>query len=406
MRIIDDYRARNRKLAGPRVLHRHRIEARHSDRVRDALEAACAGPHTLSTEHARQLQPISRMLQQLIDETDGDDDDRVERTLVEAIVTEYDSDAPRLVYADWLLSRGDARGAFINLDIQLASGERVKGKRDRYYKAHKHSILGPVAPLVSWNERFERGFLHSARFSTQRGVLDVPADQRDAMLGDLRWATLRSCQVSGTDDFTEVFRHAPLWSLRHVQRPSLTALLAFADRTRPVPLHSAAITARPDDSPGTWRALARLARPLPGLRELDVMIWGRQGDRVTPPLEFFRSPLVHTLHRISNGDTSTGGVARIDEWLQRMHTARCPVPRVRLLGPELSADIHRQTSGEYTIALTLDHLRHDRVPFDTVAHALRGIPARLVASMSVTWRTISDDASTALRAAMQHLPLT
>lgn len=43
----------------------------------------------------------------------------MEASLLRAVLDSPDDDAPRLVYADWLLERGDARGEYIALLCKL-----------------------------------------------------------------------------------------------------------------------------------------------------------------------------------------------------------------------------------------------------------------------------------------------
>lgn len=73
--------------------------------------------------------------------------------LLAAIVAEPDDVPRRLVYADWLLERGDARGEL----IRLCEQHRAEGRRDETLKArisdlerlHRAHIAGDVAQLAS-----------------------------------------------------------------------------------------------------------------------------------------------------------------------------------------------------------------------------------------------------------------
>ena len=53
--------------------------------------------------------------------------DSIERGLRTAIFANPDDDAPRLVYADWLLERGDPRGEFIQIQCKLGRAIGARG---------------------------------------------------------------------------------------------------------------------------------------------------------------------------------------------------------------------------------------------------------------------------------------
>src|SRR5690606_31171344 len=146
-------------------------------------------------------------------------------------------------------SRNDPRGEFIALDIALTQGKRVKGARDKAFKTHKQALFGPLAGLMSYGEKFERGILTHARISTRKGGLDVGEDRRREILDDLRWAQLRSMDVSYNDaGVAEVFEHAPLLALERLERPGLAALRGFARRSDTVPVKTLGISGSSNDA--------------------------------------------------------------------------------------------------------------------------------------------------------------
>jgi uncharacterized protein (TIGR02996 family) len=80
-----------------------------------------------------------------------------ETELRAAIAAAPDDDAPRRVYADWLVERGDPRGEFIQLGLEvrgLADGERAAAVRRRAELAVAHRR--EWAPVEC--ARFARGF--------------------------------------------------------------------------------------------------------------------------------------------------------------------------------------------------------------------------------------------------------
>jgi len=88
-----------------------------------------------------------------------------EAALLAAIAASPDDDRPRLVYADWLLERGEARGELIQIQIALArsgSGgavdvEAVRARERALLEAHQERWLGtPWDARLTW--LFDRGF--------------------------------------------------------------------------------------------------------------------------------------------------------------------------------------------------------------------------------------------------------
>ncbi len=74
-------------------------------------------------------------------------------------------DAPRLVYADWLLEHGNARGELIQVQCRLAKrlgDARALAKREQQLlHVHEHAWLAPLRPFIrSW--KWRRGFLERA----------------------------------------------------------------------------------------------------------------------------------------------------------------------------------------------------------------------------------------------------
>src|ERR1700722_3776040 len=90
-----------------------------------------------------------------------------EASFLEAIISEPDDDSLRLIFADWLDERGDPRGKFIRVQIELArlsaDDPRLAPLKDRECELlgrHKIAWLGPIGDLVG-EARFGRGLLES-----------------------------------------------------------------------------------------------------------------------------------------------------------------------------------------------------------------------------------------------------
>lgn len=93
---------------------------------------------------------------------------------LKAIVEAPDDDAPRLVYADWLVEQRRVEGEFINLQIQRARGRTTQAARDREAEllaTERTALLGPFAGCMAKSGlRFHRGFLVGGRATS-----NVPA---------------------------------------------------------------------------------------------------------------------------------------------------------------------------------------------------------------------------------------
>src|SRR5580704_9121805 len=101
-----------------------------------------------------------------------------ERRLIEQVLAAPDDDAPRLVYADWLVLRGDPRGEFIQLQCRLAAEPDDANRRamrvaeNKLLAAHETRWLAPLrdalpAPLRFEQYKFEhvRGFVERAKLT-------------------------------------------------------------------------------------------------------------------------------------------------------------------------------------------------------------------------------------------------
>src|SRR5690606_12059130 len=122
-------------------------------------------------------------------------------------------------------------------------------------------------------------------------------------------------------------------------------------------LRSLSVSGGPDDSPEAWAAFGTLARALPQVESIELMIWANEGGRVTPPLACFRGELVRRAHELTCGDERTGGVSRLDEWLERIAASECPVKRLRLIGPERSAEGRQIERGRFEGGLEIARVR-------------------------------------------------
>jgi uncharacterized protein (TIGR02996 family) len=94
----------------------------------------------------------------------------IEATLLAQIRAAPDDDAPRSIYADWLIERGDPLGTFIAL--QLARAQKrdpvVSEEEQKLLDAHWSAWVGEASAIFeSYQVAFERGFWSMARAETR-----------------------------------------------------------------------------------------------------------------------------------------------------------------------------------------------------------------------------------------------
>jgi uncharacterized protein (TIGR02996 family) len=101
-----------------------------------------------------------------------------EESLLAIIGERPDDDAPRQVWADWLLEHGNKWGEYVLAQCELARLKKGKGKRDPRYDEVFHRVLrlkkpnlpkflAPIKPYVS-DYHFERGLLSSVTASAEK----------------------------------------------------------------------------------------------------------------------------------------------------------------------------------------------------------------------------------------------
>lgn len=131
--------------------------------------------------------------------------------LLRAIFSRPKDDAPRRVYADWLLERDDPRGEFINL--QLASTPDPK-RETRLLKAHGKRWLGPFQLKLLRKPVFARGFVAGGVVMSEAlpSALDL---EEWATLDDLHYAFDAFADFPATCAFVRAVRAASRLSVNH-----------------------------------------------------------------------------------------------------------------------------------------------------------------------------------------------
>jgi uncharacterized protein (TIGR02996 family) len=104
-----------------------------------------------------------------------------EAEAIDAVVANPDDDGPRLVYADWLLERGDPRGELIQLQCRRRrrAPDRNAMQREReLLKAHRREWLGPLHEFVKGKAELVRGFLDELELGGSAKLLELRLDPR------------------------------------------------------------------------------------------------------------------------------------------------------------------------------------------------------------------------------------
>jgi len=176
--------------------------------------------------------------------------------LLAAIHAAPDDDAPRAVYADWLVERGDRRGELIAL--QLADGDTRERERE-LLRDHGRSWAGDLGKAFDADGLvFERGFLAGGSLRAKDATyLEDPA---------ARLVTTIHCSES-PDITIPLLRHLP--SLRKLSTSAATAA-ALATHDQPSSITELATWLPYDlNDASVGAALARCAA-LPALRKLRI----------------------------------------------------------------------------------------------------------------------------------------
>jgi uncharacterized protein (TIGR02996 family) len=204
-----------------------------------------------------------------------------EATLLEAIYAAPHDDAPRLVYADFLQEKGDARGEFIALQfarLRASPTAKALAREKSLLVRHRRKWTGKLWEAVyqSHELRFARGFVDDVRLNF-RG-----RDPR-RLAGHPGWSTLRT--LRGSDPWThdetfylhDVFRWLIEW---RDCRLGIVALMLADDRPRRLERLAVAepiLDGRDELTflPPVKRALVE-GRGLPALRHLELTV-GQKG---------------------------------------------------------------------------------------------------------------------------------
>ena len=262
------------------------------------------------------------------------EDPRSSGPLIAAILAAPDDDAPRLVYADWLMERGDPRGELIALQCRPALFEGDVFERAwRLEHAHGAAWQQPIRALAR-----EPGPLHFTRGFIERIQLDaadwIRHSEALCALTPLREIELRKVEV-------------------------LAAALAAPGMQR---IRSLEVRGQKLDG----ARLGDLARvpPLPQLESLALLECGLAGSAVHALAELRAAPRALYLDR----NPAAGGA--LSELLQSPFAARLE----RLSTEYVSLRPHDVTAIARLAALRVLSVDHSELAGPAVAQIARAVP--------------------------------
>jgi uncharacterized protein (TIGR02996 family) len=261
---------------------------------------------------------------------------KTEADLLAAIHADPHSDAPRLVYADYLHERGDPRGELISLQFKPSLTDREKVRERSLLEKHMRKWLGALAPVVSSTEaysktRFERGFLAVADLYLNCAK-KLPLTYRAP-----EWATVR--EVLGAQS-PLVLQNVKLPSLRHIDGASPATLSELA-RRGPYPgftdLTLWLVELGPATSPA--RRLLSDLRAFPNLQTLSIGLDPRAGlpGEIRWLLESAAAPArirrLEILRAVVEPGELAGATAAFEDALREILTLPAPIEELAIRTP-------------------------------------------------------------------------
>jgi uncharacterized protein (TIGR02996 family) len=331
---------------------------------------------TLQTEPHRAVDPDARLT--VHGELTGDD-------LVAAVFADPDSDAPRLVYGDYLLERSDPRGELIQLQLQRhASGEPATQREHDLMRKHVQSWTEPLWPgLDASSIRFVRGFLHTCRTLESLALRDT--------IGHPMWSTVERIESAELGLVVSPCMRAlrsvrtrmePFHRLVHVDHPLLIERVEVSD--------SGVVNLSGGLYQRLWDEITKVGA-LTALRELalDTSTWRVAAAPSNPAMsKLLESRLGHLLRRLEVW-CHEPLLFQLPPWehaLREHPTIRsfgCCVydPRVRY--PEATVLLERADDGPVGVVLELPVAR---VPTDETLHVLQSFAATAHRTLAIRYR--------------------
>ncbi len=147
-----------------------------------------------------------------------------EEALLAAVYAQPRDDGPRLVYADWLLERGEPRGEFITLQFkqrERALSEAERRREQALLKKHGKQWLGALAPVLSFGKGYARTTFQRGFISTADIILSV-GKKLEPLWRAEEWKTVERLEGNWP---LELLERAPMRALREIDRTLTTETL-------------------------------------------------------------------------------------------------------------------------------------------------------------------------------------
>lgn len=377
-RFVEKVRANAERLTNAVNFDRNRAERPHAVRtVQPYLDRVAKLPPLLTNE-SKLITKLEQLAGRATASKKSDQQPDKALGLLLAINAAPDDPTPRLVYADFLAERGDARAEFINLAIALSRGEKVKSAYDAC--ARKLGILKQLA-------NFHLGLPVKERIDEYKVVTDL-----DAFVDDPKWITIRELQVKYHPDSVDnpavvrLIEKGQLYGLRSLVVGG--AMLELAAR-REFPWALERIELADFKLPDSLRAEA-----FPKLECVGLTMFAP-----LPP-SIFQNPLFANVRRLELGASNVNGELPIDVLL--VNGAQLPkIERVTAANASFSFELF---GGELRIEVRPGMPRIDAWDVATLER-LKKVPAALVRSCRVEAAAgVAPDRLAAVKAATAHFP--
>ncbi|MCX5741387.1 MAG: TIGR02996 domain-containing protein [Proteobacteria bacterium] len=293
-----------------------RPRQRHTVRVIDDLRARMSSLRPLPTE-ARAV--ISRIRAAFPEAPK-----HPEASLIADIVEAPEDDGPRLVFADWLMERGDALGEWISLQCGLAkdpTNKKLLARQKALIKTNRDrdALVGPLRAIIDNDPTFRRGMLASI---TARGD-----DKSDRLLHTHpRLATVEELDLWWVEHDTAIsFARSPaLVSLRKLRHVHATVFLALAASPLPLVVEHIEIGIGNDQEGPIASADRKLFVDAPGLPHVRTVDVWHEGSPI--PAWFLDGALARRLVKIECVESD------IDAWRAAIKKRRLSI----VVGPSPS----------------------------------------------------------------------
>lgn len=338
------------------------------DRIRDTEEVR-DGSRELPASTMKLCQAIEARLESL---------EAPVRSLLSEIASSPDDDAPRQVYADLLLERGDPRGELIAL--QLA--DRDRARQQELIKEHGEKWLDPLDLITTPAAvRFERGFLVD--------VHTVYVIDPKAVKGHSLWSTVKRLHLSA--DRLPSFVNDPIMrSIKHLGANDAQPILELLSLPKPtlssrdvLPFESLGLGGDFASSAEEQRALLKSASKLRKLRTLEL---ANDFDTAKKARWLLSSPLGEKLTTL----VVVEGWRDWDGWSKALKISAVRSLRfVEGSGDDTTIDLSRDDKGAFAVATIRVAAGPRWIDWTRLADVIAQLPRRSLSQVILAGRTPS-----------------